>query len=45
MLFPRDYGVDFDEGESINLLRGALWISASGDGSYTWRMGLFYVER
>lgn len=45
MMFPRDYGVDFDEGESINLLRGALWISAAGDGSYTWRMGLFYVER
>lgn len=45
-MFPEGYGVDLDDGESINLVGSAFNSQAASDAAdYYWRCIIYYVDR
>lgn len=45
IMFPHGYGVEVDEGESLNLLYSVTWTGAGGNLSFEGSAIIYYVER
>lgn len=45
LMFPAGYGVEVDEGESINLLGFMIYVGAGGNMGFYANATLYYVER